>query len=154
MYFKQLNSTTAVLAKSSSVVTGRNVFAVLLALLTLFVAGGFERWEYTMVANWSLFALLIWHFLFVRRKVKFDLERQQIITKVTSLYPIAQQVIPFKDIIGLQVLRQLGKSHTYYLAIIIQDMPEPINFDYGSEQQMQKLGQQVSEFCSLHLIKY
>lgn len=152
MHFKQLSSTKAIMAKTRTQTIGRWFFASVVAFFTLFVTIGFERWPYSEVLIWSFPALLSWHFLFARRQVHVDLEQQLITTKVSSLYPLTQQVIPINHIAAFQIQRRLGQPHGYDLLIVMDSQVEPLKFEYGNLAKVQALGKQVSEFCDIPLL--
>ena len=152
MYFKQLSPTKAIMTKTRSQIIGRWFCAGVVALLTLFVTMGFERWPYNEVFIWSFPALLSWHFLFARRQTQFDLEHQLITIKVSSLYPLTQQVIPINHIAAFQIQRRLGQRHGYDLFIVMDTQVEPLKFEYGGLHQMKELGQQLSTFCNIPLL--
>ncbi|QFU24348.1 hypothetical protein FM038_020815 [Shewanella eurypsychrophilus] len=140
------------MAKTQTQIITRCFCASLVALLTLFVTTGFERWPYSEVFIWSFPALLSWHFLFARRRVEFDLERQVITNKISSLYPLSLQVIPIKHIAALQIQRRLGQINGYDLFIVMDSQVEPLKFEYGNLPKMKNLGQQLSQFCTIPLL--
>ena len=152
MHFKQLSPTIAIMAKTRAQSIGRWIFASLVASITLFNALGFEHWSYGEVIIWSFIALLSWHLLFARRRIQIDLERQLIITKVSSLYPLTQQVIPINHIAAFQIQQRLGQPHGYDLLIVMDTQIEPLKFQYGNLPQMKKLGQEISHFCAVPLL--
>ncbi|MCS6102175.1 hypothetical protein [Shewanella baltica] len=152
MHFKQLSPTIAIMAKTRAQTIGRWIFASLVASITLFNALGFEHWSYGEVIIWSFIALLSWHLLFARRRIQIDLERQLITTKVSSLYPLTQQVIPINHISAFQIQQRLGQLHGYDLLIVMDTQIEPLKFQYGNWQQMQAIGKQLSTFCNVPLL--
>ncbi|GIU52358.1 hypothetical protein TUM4438_44890 [Shewanella sairae] len=152
MYFKQLSASKAIMAKTRTQVIARWFFAGLVASLTLFVTAGFEHWPNNEVFIWSFTALLSWHFLFARRRVEFDLDKQLITNKISSLYPLSQQRIPIQNISAFQIRRRLGQSNGYELCIIMDSQIEQLKFDYGNLPRMQQLGQQLSLFCKVPLL--
>ncbi|MCS6125127.1 hypothetical protein G3495_18405 [Shewanella baltica] len=152
MHFKQLSPTIAIMAKTRTQTVGRWIFASLVASITLFNALGFEHWSYGEVIIWSFIALLSWHLLFARRRIQIDLERQLITTKVSSLYPLTQQVIPINYISAFQIQQRLGQLHGYDLLIVMDTQIEPLKFQYGNLPQMQAIGKQLSTFCNVTLL--
>ncbi|QSX40152.1 hypothetical protein [Shewanella cyperi] len=152
MYFKQLTPTKAVMAKSRSAIIGRWICSGLVAFFTLLMTLGFDHWPYTEILYWSFAALLSWHFLFAQRRVLFDLERQLITTKLSSLYLLTQQVIPINHIAAFQIQRRLGQPHGYDLLIVMATQVTPLKFDYGNLPQMQELGKQLATFCQVPLL--
>ncbi|MCS6153762.1 hypothetical protein G3465_12745 [Shewanella baltica] len=152
MHFKQLSPTIAIMPKTRTQTVGRWIFASLVASITLFNALGFEHWSYGEVIIWSFIALLSWHLLFARRRIQFDLERQLITTKVSSLYPLTQQVIPINHIAAFQIQQRLGQPHGYDLLIVMDTQIEPLKFQYGNLPQMQTIGKQLSTFCNVPLL--
>ncbi|MDT3295199.1 hypothetical protein Q4Q57_08535 [Shewanella sp. SP2S2-6] len=152
MRFKQLSPTIAIMAKTRTQTIGRWIFASLVASLTLFNTLGFEHWSYGKVIIWSFIALLSWHLLFARRRIQFDLERQLITIKVSSLYPLTQQVIPINHIAAFQIRQRLGQPHGYDLLIVMDTQIEPLKFQYGNLPQMQAIGKQLSTFCNVTLL--
>lgn len=152
MHFKQLSPTIAIMAKTRTQTVGRWIFASLVASITLFNALGFEHWSYGEVIIWSFIALLSWHLLFARRRIQIDLERQLITTKVSSLYPLTQQVIPINHIAAFQIRQRLGQPHGYDLLIVMDTQIEPLKFQYGDLHQIQAIGKQLSTFCNVPLL--
>jgi hypothetical protein len=153
MYFKQVTPTKAIMAKSRSAIIARRIFSTLFACLTLLATLGFEHWTYSQVVMWSSVALLSWHALFSRRQITLDLESQQITTKISSLYSLAQQVIPIRDIAALQLRPRISQAndygHSFDLLIVMHTQVEPLKFEYGNLTQMQQLGEQLAAFLKV-----
>ncbi|WP_299570126.1 hypothetical protein [uncultured Shewanella sp.] len=158
MYFKQLTPTKAIMAKTRSAVIARGIVTSFFALMSLFLAFGFEHWSYGELLNWALANLLIWHLMFAKRQVTFDLESKQITTKVTSLYTLAKQVIPINRIAAIQfrqvTARGNGYGLSYDLLIVLKGQLTPLKFENGNLKRMESLGEQISKFCNVPMIKH
>ncbi|MCL1066068.1 hypothetical protein L2735_04505 [Shewanella olleyana] len=158
MYFKQLTQTKAIMAKARSAVITRGIVISFFALMSLFLAFGLEHWNYGELLNWALANLLIWHLMFAKRQVTFDLETKQIITKITSLYTLAEQVILINQIAAIEfrqtIARGNGYGLSYDLIFVLKGLVTPIKFENGNLQPMTLLGEQISKFCNVPMIKH
>ncbi|WP_144211072.1 hypothetical protein [Shewanella donghaensis] len=139
MYFKQLTPTKAIMTKTRSAVITRGVITGIFVLMSLFLTLRFEHWSYGELLNWALANLLIWHLMFAKRQVTFDLESNQITTKVTSLYTLAKQVIPINRIAAIQfrqvTARGNGYGLSYDLLIVLKGQVTPLKFENGNLQK-------------------
>jgi type IV secretory pathway TraG/TraD family ATPase VirD4 len=155
MFFKPLSPTKAVMAKTRLHLIARVFFSCLFACMLLIVMVGIAQHTYSEVFMYSTLALLWWHFTFAKRQVTFDLQSQQITTKISSLYLLTQQVIPIRNIAALQLRSRASSSNggrAYELLIVMHTQTEPLKFEYGGLYQMQSLGKQIADFCNIPFI--
>jgi hypothetical protein len=153
MFFQPLSPTMAIMAKTRLNIITRVFFSCLFACMLLIVMG-IAQHTYDEVFMYSTLALLWWHFTFAKRQVTFDLQSQQITTKISSLYLLTQQVIPIRNIAALQLRRRASSNggRAYELLIVMHTQTEPLRFEYGGLYRMQSLGKQIADFCNIPFI--
>ncbi|MBO1896296.1 hypothetical protein HNW13_011005 [Shewanella sp. BF02_Schw] len=154
MFFKPLSPTKAVMAKTRLHIITRVFFSCVFACMLLIVMVDIAQHTYDEVFMYSTLALLWWHFTFAKRQVTFDLQSQQITTKISSLYLLTQQVIPIRNIAALQLRRRASSNggRAYELLIVMHTQTEPLRFEYGGLYRMQSLSKQIADFCNIPFI--
>lgn len=130
----------------------RKVFGLIVLLIVITTALSIGDEEYGFVVIWACGALFSWHLLFTQRQVSIDLVSQQIITTVSSIYPITEQSININQITAFRVDKDSRGGKGYKLMILLGQEAKPFGFQFGSIHSMNAMAKQMSLFCDKPLI--
>ncbi|MFT5704361.1 MAG: hypothetical protein ACI8SK_000307 [Shewanella sp.] len=147
MLFKEISSTKAVITNKRFNSVSRKVIGIIVATITIIIGLGLWRHNEVQVIYWALGALLSWHLLFARMSIEIDLNKNIISTKVNSIYPIAKQEIPIENIKAFSLNSDPTRVNNYNLLIISSLQSKPFRFNFGSQAEMNRLGQKIAQFC-------
>lgn len=147
MLFKEISSDKATIKNRRFNSISRKVIGVIFALITLILGLGLGRHDEIVILYWAIGALLSWHLLFAKVTVEIDLSKQVIATHVSSLYPIAKQVISITDIKAFNLSSDPTRVNRYNLLIVSNHNDKPFRFNFGSQADMNRLGQKLAHFC-------
>ncbi|MEC4728079.1 hypothetical protein HWQ46_21315 [Shewanella sp. D64] len=147
MLFNKTSSTKAVITNKRFNSISRKVIGGIIALITIVISLGLRRHDEIQVIYWAFGALLSWHLLFAKMSIEVDLNKQLISTEVNSLYPVAKQEISIENIKAFSLHSDPTRVNNYNLLIISNVEDKPFRFNFGSQAEMNRLGQKIAQFC-------